>query len=91
MTMVNQPVHRIRYGAVVAAVWSNNGSAGPFHTTTFRRTFKKSDDTWAESDSFDERDLPALAKAASDAHSWIYTARTNEQASATGGDGSLER
>lgn len=77
MSTKNQPVHRIRYGSVAATVWGNKNLAGCFFNTTFRRTFKKPDDTWSETDSFDERDLPSLAKAANDAHSWIVAAKAN--------------
>jgi hypothetical protein len=83
MTKTNQPVHRIRYGYVAATVWENSSLAGSFFNTTFRRAFKKQDDTWSETDSFDDRDLPTLAKAAADAHSWIYAARQNAAAEAT--------
>jgi hypothetical protein len=77
MTKTNKPVHRIRYGHVAATVWENSSLAGSFFNTTFRRAFKKQDDTWSETDSFDDRDLPALAKAAADAHSWIHAAKKN--------------
>ncbi len=68
---VPKPVHHIRYGSVEAAVWVNNSSVGYFYNTTFRRTYK-CDDVWAEASSFDDRSLLNLAKAAQDAHSWIY-------------------
>jgi hypothetical protein len=79
-----KPVHRIRYGNVSAAVWANNSQAGYFFNTTFNRVYKDGDN-WGESHSFEDRDLPNLAKAAADAHSWIYqqkdkaiTVRSNE-------------
>lgn len=77
MTSKNQPIHRIRYGSVVAAIWANESRAGCFFNTTFRRIFKNPDDTWSETDSFDDRDLLALSKAAHDAHTWIHTAKAN--------------
>ena len=66
-----RPVHRIRYGNVSAAVWANNSQAGYFYNTTFCRVYKEGN-VWGESASFEDRDLPNLAKAAADAHSWIY-------------------
>ena len=72
-----QPVHKIRYGNVSAAVWANNSSAGYFFNTTFCRVYKQNDEAWGESTSFDDRDLPNLAKAAADAHSWIYEQKQN--------------
>jgi hypothetical protein len=32
---------------------------------------------WAESTSFDDRDLPNLAKAAADVHTWIHKQKAN--------------
>ena len=93
MSNKNQPVHRIRYGPVNATIWSNKSLAGCFFNTTFRRTFKNPDDTWSETDSFDDRDLPVLAKAASDAHSWIHEAKAitaDEPSEEPSGDGSQQ-
>ena len=72
----DRPVHKIRYGSVTATIWANNSMAGYFYNTTFKRVFRKPDETWSETDSFDDRDLPALAKAANDAHTWIHTAKS---------------
>jgi len=66
-----KPVYRLRYGNVVAAVWLNNSSSGYFYNTTFSRLYRDGD-KWADSTSFEDRDLPSLAKAAADAHTWIY-------------------
>jgi len=66
-----KPVYRLRYGNVVAAVWLNNSSSGYFYNTTFCRLYKDGDN-WGDSASFEDRDLPNLAKAAADAHTWIY-------------------
>ena len=44
------------------------------------RVFRKPDETWSETDSFDDRDLPALAKAANDAHTWIHAAKARGNA-----------
>lgn len=71
MSENNRPVHRLRYGNVVAAIWANNSQAGYFFNTTFARIYKDGQ-TWGESSSFEDRDLPNLAKAAADAHTWIH-------------------
>jgi hypothetical protein len=72
----NSPVHKLRYGAVDAAVWKNirEGMEGEFFSVTLSKRFKHGED-WKESKSFDERDLPTVAKAANDAHSWIQGAK----------------
>jgi hypothetical protein len=63
-----RPVH-LRYGNVVAAVWANNNHASYFTNTTFTRLYKDGEQ-WG--DQFEDRDLPNLAKAAADVHTWIF-------------------
>jgi hypothetical protein len=74
--ITTKPVHRIRYGNVSAAVWANNSQVGYFFNTTFQHVYKDGEN-WGESHSFEDRDLPNLAKAAADAHSWIYQQKAN--------------
>jgi hypothetical protein len=83
-----KPVHRIRYGSVVAAIWANNSQAGYFFNTSFCRIYCKDKDSkaWGESTSFEDRDLPSLAKAAADAHTWIYQQKANAQSVEVGED-----
>ena len=76
MQDINKPVHSLRYGNVSCAIWANNSSVGYFFNTTFCRTYKDGEE-WGESASFEDRDLPNLMKAASDAHSWIYEQKRN--------------
>jgi len=72
----NKPVYRLRYGNVVAAVWTRNTHAGYFYDTTFRRVYKDGEKC-GDSTSFEDRDLPNLAKAAADVHSWIHQRKAN--------------
>jgi hypothetical protein len=67
----NRPVHTISYGALRICVWRNPGD---FYTLIPVRRYMR-DDVWHDSNSFGEFDLPLLAKAISDAHSWIQTHR----------------
>jgi hypothetical protein len=76
MQETNRPVHSFRYGNVSCAIWANNSTSGYFFNTTFTRVYKEGDE-WGESSSFEDRDLPSLMKAASDAHSWIYEQKRN--------------
>ena len=75
----NRPVHAIRYGAVRAAIWRNvvdNGNASrSMYNVTFTRSYKDGEE-WKASTSFGPDDLPVLAKAANDAHSFIHEQRT---------------
>ncbi len=71
MDQPNKPVHSFRYGNVSCAIWADNSPSGYFFNTTFVRVYRI-DDSWGESTSFEDRDLPNLMKAAADAHSWIH-------------------
>ena len=66
---------------MVAAVWANNSQAGYFYNTTFTRLYKDGDQ-WGDSASFEDRDLPNLAKAAADVHTWIYQQKRKPRRSA---------
>jgi hypothetical protein len=74
---INKPVYSLRYGNVAAAVWTRSTSVGYFFDTTFKRTFKSGPNEWGDSTSFEDRDLPNLAKAAADIHTWIYQQKAN--------------
>lgn len=78
----NKPVYRHRYGNVAAAVWARNTSIGYFFDTTFKRV-NNDGDQWGDSSTFEDRDLPKLAKAAADVHSWIYQKKS--EATTVGG------
>ena len=71
MSENTKPVYRLRYGNVVAAVWLNNSNVGYFYNSTFYRVYNDGE-KWGDSTSFEDRDLPNLAKAAADVHTWIY-------------------
>jgi len=69
---MSTPIHRLRYGNISVAIWLNQTSKGVFYNCTARRSYKDDEGEWQDSDSFSDMDLPALAKAAFDAHSWIH-------------------
>ncbi len=69
---MTQPVQRFRYGSVSVAVWLNQSRSGVHYNVTAKRSYKNAEtEEWHDTDSFSDSDLPALAKAAFDAHSWI--------------------
>jgi N-acetylneuraminic acid mutarotase len=35
MSTNNKPVHKIRYGSVIASIWADNSTSGYFYNTTF--------------------------------------------------------
>lgn len=68
----NKPMHAINYGAVRAAIWRNDTLKGIFYDVSFQRRYREGE-TWTSSYTFGARDLPILAKAALDAHTWIHS------------------
>lgn len=65
-----RPSHTVKIGAIEAAVWENEGKNGTFYATTLKRTFRDGEE-WKESNSYGERDLLNLARAALDCQAFI--------------------
>ena len=65
------PVHKIRLGRITAAIWENEGSKGTFYNVTINRCYKDGDER-KETTSFGRDDLPLVAKAVDQAHTWCY-------------------
>ena len=65
------PAQEIRYGNVRVSIWKNEGASGPFFSAKPERTYRQGDKVRSSS-SFGKRDLPSLAKALLDAHTWMY-------------------
>jgi len=85
MSETNKPVYRLKYGYVVATVWVDNSSCGYFYHTTIKKIAPLPGGGWGDYSSFDDRDLPNLAKAAADAHTWIYQQKA-QAATVSGSD-----
>lgn len=66
-----RPAHEVRFGTVKAAIWKNTTDKGVRFNVTFSRSYKDSEE-WKSTDSFGRDDLLAVAKAANEAHSWIF-------------------
>ncbi|MGA2617117.1 MAG: hypothetical protein ABSF26_05860 [Thermoguttaceae bacterium] len=68
-----KPVHEIRLGRLVAAIWENHLDDDSIrHNVTFSRLYKPEGEQWRNSSSFGRDDLLLLGKLADRAHSWIY-------------------
>ena len=68
----NRPIKEFWYSGARAAIWQNQTKSGVMYNITVSRSYKDpTTDQWADTNSFSDSDLPALAKAVSDAHSWI--------------------
>jgi hypothetical protein len=66
----NQPVHKIRYGAMTASIWRQEGEKGPMFNVSFQRSYKEGQ-TWKTSTSFGRSDLLVLSLMATEAFQWI--------------------
>ena len=66
----NKPVQTFRYRAIKCTIWRNDSRNGPFYSTVITRSYKDGED-WRDSNSFGQEDLPTVAKAALDAHTWV--------------------
>jgi hypothetical protein len=76
-----QPVHKIRSGALEAAIWKNDGEKGPWYSVTASRSYKQGEE-WKQANSFGFDDLLPLAKLLDLAHSWIMNAQQSDRQSA---------
>ncbi len=60
--MSDQPIKRIKIGAVSATIWANESESGTLrYSITIVRNYLK-DDSWHETSSFSVSDLPIVAK-----------------------------
>ena len=71
-----KPVHEIRLGRLVAAVWRNefdseNGGTVVRHNVTFSRLYKPEGEQWRNSSSFGRDDLLLLSKLSDQVHSFL--------------------
>ncbi|HKQ47581.1 MAG TPA: hypothetical protein VJZ71_05900 [Phycisphaerae bacterium] len=76
----NRPVREIRYGSVKVLVWENETQNGSMHNVTVSRLYKDGEE-WKETSGFHAEDLPILAKALNDAHSWVHEQAAAKKAS----------
>ena len=67
-----QPIHTVRYGTIQATVWARNTLHGVFFDITVRRRYKTHGGQRRDTRRFNDTDLPALAKAVTDVHTWIH-------------------
>lgn len=71
MSNKNQPIHRIRIGAVSVAIFVNKTDDDKsFYNTQFDRSYRVEDE-WKHTRSFGKDDLLVVGKLADQAHSWI--------------------
>ena len=66
-----KPVTTLRCSRIKASIWKNEGVNGPFYNVTVARSYKASDATVKDSESFGLADLDALVVVAQQAKVWI--------------------
>ena len=76
----NRPVHEVRLGRIVGAVWENKDDNGHvWFNCTFARIYRDDGNNWQRADSFGKSDLPLLIKVADRCHDWMFEqAKTDE-------------
>ena len=66
----NQPVHKIRHGAISASIWSQDTDKGPVFNVSFQRSYKDGD-AWKNSTTFGRNNLLVVSLIAARAFEWI--------------------
>lgn len=68
----NQPVHKIRHGAVSASIWRTDTEKGSVFNVTFQRSYREGDE-WKNTASFGRNNLLVVSLMAARAFEWIAT------------------
>ncbi len=74
----NRPAMTFRYGAIKCTVWKNQTRNGPMYNTSVTRSYKDGEN-WRDSSSFGSEDLPTVAKAFLDAHTWVQEQKASDR------------
>ena len=70
MEKTKQPIFKVSYGRVSAAIWENQGKDGVFQTVSFERTFKDGDEYKSTSSYGLGNDLSNLERCLFDVKLW---------------------
>ena len=73
-TSNNQPVHKIRHGAISASIWRQETEKGPLFNVSFQRSYKDGEE-WKSSTSFGAHNLLVVSLIATRAFEWISEQR----------------
>ena len=66
----NQPVHKIRHGAISASIWRQETEKGPMFNVSIQRSYKEGEE-WKSSTSFGSQNLLVVSLIATRAFEWI--------------------
>ncbi len=71
----NLPEKKFRAGAIAATVWSNetvrDGKKISYRTISFERSYKDKDDTWKQTNSLRQTDIPKAVLVLSKAYEYL--------------------
>jgi len=70
--MSDRPSHVIRFGLIKVTIYEKKTPQGTRHNVAVCRLYRNGDQ-WVESKVFGRDDLPLVAKAVDEAHTWIFT------------------
>ncbi|MDF0650169.1 MAG: hypothetical protein CV081_04380 [Nitrospira sp. LK265] len=65
-----KPVTTLRCSSIKASIWKNEGMKGPSYNVTVARSYKPSDESLKDTESFGLADLDALVAVAQQAKLW---------------------
>lgn len=69
---MSQPAIKFRDGCLQVVVWRNTSTEGKtYYTANPQRSYKAGDDTWKESDSLNDDDIPPMTELFREAYLWI--------------------
>ncbi len=72
MAQKNEPVKKIRYGRICAAIWANESeNRRVWFNVTVTRSYLHGDQ-WKDSSAFRRDDLPIVTKVVDKAFDWIW-------------------
>ncbi len=77
-TTTNQPIDRLRDGALKATIWENEGPKGTFYSVEFSRTYQDEHGNFQDARSFSGSELLRLAHLAIKAYDRISTLRQSQ-------------
>jgi hypothetical protein len=66
-----QPDAKFRAGGVTATVWQNRGEKGTYATVKLSRSYMDKDNSWKETNSFRESDIPKAALVLNEAYKYL--------------------
>lgn len=75
-TTSKKPIDKVKFGAVTAAIWENEGDNGPWFNVTLSRTYRDKNDSLRDSSSLTGNDILAGAEALRQAYLRIHELRT---------------